>query len=189
MVLLYSVSAISLRAQPESQKLLELGGLVGLNISRLNTSSQEITTYSRVGYSVGALLRLNLANLYLQPEVLYSSRGSDLQADGGERVTVDFRYLEVPLMVGFKIINKERYNVRVMGGPVAAYAVSIEGDDNFENAQWNAQLGVGVDVAFLTFDTRYEWGLNDLRTSLAKERGFDKSVTTRNLRISLGLKF
>lgn len=196
LLLLMGSFATPLRAQPDNQKLLEVGGLVGVNLSKLSTASTDLNTYTQAGYLVGGLLRLNIGNLYLQPELLFTAKGSQLKSEGGDRVQVDFKYIEVPLLLGFKIINQRRYNVRVMGGPVAAYAGSIEGDDNFdnasdyfENAQWNAQLGVGVDVAFITFDTRYEWGLNDLRTSLAKERGFDKSVTTRNLRISLGLKF
>jgi len=196
LLLILGSSATPLRAQPENQKLLEVGGLVGVNLSKLSTASTDLNTYTQAGYLVGGLLRLNIGNLYLQPELLFTAKGSQLKSEGGDRAHVDFKYIEVPLLLGFKIINQRRYNVRVMGGPVAAYAGSIRGDDTFQNpdeyferAQWNAQLGAGVDVLFLTLDMRYEWGLNDLRKQFAEERGFDKPVTTRNLRISLGIKF
>jgi hypothetical protein len=196
LLLLLGSLSIPLRAQPENQKLLEVGGLVGVNLSKLSTASRDLTTYTQAGYLVGGLLRVNIGNLYLQPELLFSAKGSQLKGTGGNRVQVDFKCIEVPMLMGFKIFNQRRYNVRVMGGPVAAYAGSIRGDDTFQNpdeyferAQWNAQLGAGVDVMFLTLDMRYEWGLNDLRKQFAEERGFDKPVTTRNLRISVGIKF
>ncbi|MBX3102040.1 MAG: PorT family protein [Bacteroidetes bacterium] len=186
----------SLFAQPENQKLVEIGALAGLNVSRLNTNTSDIDTYSSTGYLVGGLLRLNIGNLYAQPELLFSVKGSELRSGNSDRVKVDFQNVEIPLIVGFKVFNKKNFNLRVMGGPSASYAVNIKGDANFDNAddyfkrgQWNVQLGAGVDILFLTLDVRYEWGLNDLRTAQGSREAFDEAVQNRNLRLSLGVKF
>lgn len=103
----------------------------------------------------------------------------------GVRSDLKIGTFDVPIIAGFKIIKTKLLNVRIFAGPEISFNtnkdVSYEyttddGEDfngeipddgkisldDFNSTTWYLQAGAGVDVLFLTFDVRYEKGLNDI---------------------------
>jgi len=103
----------------------------------------------------------------------------------GARTDMKIGTIDIPVIAGFKIIKTKLLNVRVFAGPELSFATNkslsytyttdngedFTGEvpedsklslDDFNNTTWYLQAGAGVDVLFLTFDLRYEKGLNEI---------------------------
>ena len=96
--------------------------------------------------------------------------------------------IDVPALVGFKIIDQEPLNVRIMAGPVFSFLTkkSVKGqftEDNIENSFFGWQFGAGVDFLFLTLDLRKENYGSNLYDSP------DFNTKKGNFIVSLGVKF
>jgi len=174
-------------------QLPSFGIKVGATAATLSTTeiSANYDSENLLGYQVGAFMRLKSGKLYLQPEVVYNNRksnfiGTALGTDKFETGTID-----IPLLVGFKLLDAKVFNLRAFVGPEASLQISDNTDPatsaNYEisKTNWYMQAGVGVDLLFLTFDIRYEKGLNNFITDVQADNNFKNNVWV----FSLGLKF
>jgi len=113
--------------------------------------------------------------MYVQPELIFVTKGGIIKEPGLNLETkVDLKTVQIPLIVGFKLLNLKVVNLRVHGGPAVSFVTNKEVTINTEttsealdgahikDAIWNFQLGLGVDVLMFTLDVRYEWGLNNI---------------------------
>jgi len=131
-----------------------------------------VTGKSVMGYHVGVQTRVNIAMIFIQPELYFNDGGGTLErvVNGGvdEVFNVDFKRIDLPLLVGVKL-GPARINV----GPVGSYVVneSITGDiANLEpgytiftqSMTWGFQAGLGVDLSKISLDVRYEGSLSKL---------------------------
>ncbi|RYC71527.1 MULTISPECIES: porin family protein [Spirosoma] len=128
---------------------------------------------SRTGTSFGIYTRFG-KNLFLQPEVLYSTRSGqfDVVRNGqSETVTIKTTSFDIPVLIGIK-----GGPLRVVAGPV----VSLRIDDNqrlgeaiqqytsgtlndaWSKAYYGYQVGGGLDIGSLGIDVRYEGNLSDV---------------------------
>ncbi len=128
---------------------------------------------SRTGTSFGIYTRFG-RNLFLQPEVLYSTRSGsfDIIRNGQtQSVTVKTTSFDIPILLGIK-----GGPIRVMAGPV----VSLRIDDNqrlgdairqytngtlndaWSKAYYGYQVGGGLDLGSFGLDVRYEGNLSDV---------------------------
>ena len=150
-------------------------GLVSTEVDSEIPSASSIKENAENGMMLGAFLRINLNKWYLQPELNYVSRKSELVVDG-----VDFdvkrKSLDIPMLLGYKIVKLPAFKLRTFAGPVASFKIddsfkSTLGnvDEDFEGAVWNAKLGAGVDVWKLTLDVDYEFGLSDVSSEILKK--------------------
>jgi hypothetical protein len=156
----------------KAQDFFDAGIKAGLNTSKISTHISDYSPQTINNYSVGAFVRLNLGRVYLQPEVYYNSKGGEY-IDEVNLSTVnsfDLKAVDVPALVGLKIINQKSFNVRVLAGPVFSFVTdkSVEGsfsknllEDNF----FGWQYGAGVDILFLTFDARFQSYSDDIYSS------------------------
>jgi hypothetical protein len=146
-----------------AQNFLDAGLKAGLNTSKLSTHSDEYTPETINGYQFGAFARINLGRFYVQPEAYYNSKGGEY-IDKVSPATINsfnLKSVDVPVLLGLKIINKEAFNVRILAGPTFSFltdkSVSINSQmtrDNLENSFFGWQYGVGADFLFLTLDVR-----------------------------------
>lgn len=180
-----------------SQKFT-LGPLAGFNSSKLTTNYPELKEEAKANFLFGAFLRFG-EKVYLQPEVIYTTKGGVFSNDlgTGGKQTVKLSQLEIPAMIGFRLINIGIANIRVMGGPMAGIVMNKEVTVNefvndpipeasFKDLQWAMQIGAGVDILFLTLDVRYEIGLNNIYEAPPGKEEYDFK---NNLwRVSLGWK-
>jgi hypothetical protein len=174
-----------------------LGPKVGYTASKLSTDLEDIEEDARHNFQIGAFARFG-KKFYVQPEIVYGNRGGvliDEDVDGKQ--TIKFKNLDIPVLVGFKLLNLKVFNLRILGGPSASFVLdkTTEVDDiitdpvpidSFKNVIWGVDLGIGADVFFLTLDIRYEWGLNDLYDAATGDT--DYSMKDNLFIVSLGFK-
>lgn len=143
------------------------------------------------------------ARLALQIEALFSPRGATLDLDDENiAVTLQFDYLELPVLARVTAIRASGYSLHLFGGPSGSirmsakqrvsttgpgFAQGFNEDISADVARFDAGLiaGAGVDVGSRWLvDGRYYWGLTDIN------RGPDDAkIRTRALTITGGVRF
>lgn len=153
------IGALSVSAQGG----FNAGLKAGLNTSKVSTNLSSYTPQTINNYLVGAFARINFGAFYVQPEVYYNSKGGEVINDLSLNTvnSFDLKTVDVPALLGLKIIKNENFNLRVMGGPVFSFVTdkSVEGQftkDKLKDNFFGWQYGAGVDFMFLTFDARME---------------------------------
>jgi hypothetical protein len=174
-------------------QLPSFGIKAGATASSLNTSdlAANYSSDNLLGYQLGAFVRINSGKLYLQPEVVYNHRSTQIAGFEDYNITFDIGTIDVPVLVGFKLIDAKVFNLRAFLGPEASFATGDGStSDNvvladFNKLTWYMQAGVGIDLLFLTFDVRYEKGLSNFINDYQDSGSLKNNVFV----FSLGLKF
>jgi len=188
------IIALFLLAALQNYGQFDLGLKVGYATSKLSTDIDNITEDIKHNFQVGAFARIG-KRLYVQPELYYATSGGTLSLSGSnEEEHIKFNNLCIPVMLGFRIINGEKINLRIMAGPTANFIVSkqFSGDEvietledsDFKSIAWGMDVGAGVDLWFLAIDVRYEWGLNDIYNPPVN----DETMKSNVFIVSLGFK-
>lgn len=184
-ILIFAVVAFAANAQ----KVFEAGIKAGINSSKISTNVADYNAQSINKFNFGAFGRINIGSFYIQPEAYYNSKGGEY-IDHVDLETInsfDYKTIDVPALLGIKIINKENLNLRIMAGPVFSLVTdkSVKGQltesamkDNF----FGWQYGAGVDFMFLTLDARMQSYSNNIYDT----PNFDSKSGT--FVISLGVK-
>ena len=167
-----------------------IGPKVGATFSKFNSDKAQLNEELKSSFHFGAFARFG-ESLYFQPELNIMSRGGKFQ-EVDQNGTIKVTSLDVPLLLGVRVLNMKIFNARVMAGPVASMAVNKKvtmdeldlgfKKDDLKNLYWGLQFGAGVDVLIFTLDLRYELGLNNL----SKLDGFD--LKNNMFTLALGVK-
>lgn len=160
-----------------------IGPKIGASFSKFTTDQDQIKEEVKNTFYFGAFARFG-KKIYVQPELLIMSRKGTLKddANAGSTGSIKINTIDIPMLLGYKILDLKAVNARVMAGPVASLVIdktitfdetwnddiSFTGDD-VRKTNWGLQFGAGVDVLFLTLDLRYEIGLNNI----SELSGFD----------------
>lgn len=184
-----------------------LGPKIGYNTSKLSVDQSEIETSLKNSFQFGIFARIG-KKLYLQPEVNWLTQGGVFKQP---EVTgslspfeqeVNLKTVQIPVIIGYKIINPKIINIRILAGPVASIVTdkNIESEDisgyikpiedaNIEDLIWSLQIGAGVDILMFTIDVRYNIGLNKVIKDITidgKQVTFASKVS--GFSVSLGWK-
>lgn len=131
------------------------------------------------GFHAGAFVRLSLFGIYIQPELLFTSRTDEYSVSDMENpaqiVKQQFNQLDLPVMLGAKLGP-----VRINAGPSARLLINspkdLIDDPDFE-AMYNKftfgyQAGLGFDIIKrITVDLRYEGSLQKFQTQIENLAG------------------
>jgi len=136
-----------------------LGIKAGANFS--NQSITDISTNSKTGFHGGAYVILAFSEKWaIQPEVLYSSQGSELPNDLN-----DLTYLSIPVLLRWKPISL----LSIEAGPQFSSllsAVDDSGDsikEDFKNSDFGLAVGATVHLPLgINGGVRYVWGFTDV---------------------------
>lgn len=168
----------------------DLGLKAGLNTSKLSVNADDYNDETINKTNFGAFARLNLGRIYIQPEAYYSNKGGKIENVGLSTVNdFDLKTLDVPVLLGAKVINREAFNLRVMAGPMFSYVTdkNYEGNafssDNIKDSFMGWQYGAGIDFLMFTFDVRVE-SSSDIITDIPD---FSDSKS-KSFILSLGIK-
>ena len=152
---------------------LSVGVKVGYNASKLSTNIDSVKSNFKSGFQFGAFVRIG-KKLYVQPELYYTTQGGVFTSNTQNwKQTIKIGSLDVPVLVGYKLINAKMVNLRILAGPEASFVVNksiAEGgtstgpltNGDLKSVNWSIQAGAGVDVWKFTLDIRYQIGLNQL---------------------------
>ena len=172
----------------------------------LNSVSSELSN----GFHFGAFARLG-NKLYFQPELLYamgkknytmSVKDANNTIVGTFDKNVTVSTVDVPLLLGYKVLDLKVANLRVFAGPKLRFNAgstldySTVRDGNGFNttdlkrdvkaAQLGMEAGFGVDILMLALDFRYQV-INDMYQTKLKDVSIDK-IPANTFVISLGWK-
>jgi hypothetical protein len=171
----------------KAQGFFDAGIKAGMNTSKISTHIDDYNPQTINNYSFGAFARFNVGRFYLQPEAYYNSKGGEYidEVNMSTINSFDLKTIDVPALIGLKIIDKKALNLRIMAGPVVSFLTdkSVKGQltkDNLENSLLGWQYGAGLDFLFLTFDARME----------NYDKNFYESLDSKNgtFVLSLGIK-
>jgi hypothetical protein len=165
-------------------------------------------------FHAGLFARIPIGKIiYVQPELLYSIQKKNFQLgipdilSGGKNITVDrlasFSTIDVPLLLGAKILDFKIINLRAFAGPLlkfdAGSTLSFQNltsgsafdtsklIQDVKKANLGLEAGVGIDVLMLALDFRYnlisDMYKNPISTSTLT------NIPANTFVISLGWKF
>ena len=156
-----------------SQKLpLRIGIKGGYSSSKV-TTSLNVDEASINNYIAGAMLRINMNKLYLQPEAYFSTKGGKLGQS-----KIDFKTIDVPILLGLNILDLKVANLRVNAGPVMSFITEKKSntqsvdEKKFKDNYVGLQYGLGVDVMNFTLDARFENSFGNLNENSEKSKIF-----------------
>jgi hypothetical protein len=151
------------------------------------------------GFHGGVFVRFSLAGLYIQPELMITSRTDEYTVEDLDNPASaiikkqQFNQLELPVMLGFKLGP-----VRIHGGPSARYLINSpedliddpDYDTIYINFTFGYQAGLGVDIIKrITIDLRYEGSLQKYQTQIQSIVGDDFTLDDRQSAILLSVGF
>ncbi|MFD2033638.1 porin family protein [Belliella marina] len=145
----------------------------------------------RLGYHIGAFVRMGGASIFVQPEFLYTNTGGFIiDENNNATVETNFNRLDIPLMVGFKFVRF----FRIQAGPIASILLDQSfGDDpiaatqniDYKSSTIGYQAGIGLDIGNLILDAKYESSLGKIANSVA---GFQTDQRQNQLVLSAGFR-
>lgn len=119
---------------------------------------------AKYGIHGGLVIRGQIGNFLIQPEVLFNSNSVDYEVTNLSNFTTQikeekFQYLDIPVLLGFKFGP-----LRLMAGPEGHIFINNSSeltdfdsyDDKFKTMTLSWLGGVGLDIWSLMLDVRYE---------------------------------
>jgi hypothetical protein len=183
---------------------VRLGIKGGVNFSSLNSDFEDFDLENRTGYHVGAFGTFKFTKLAIQPELLYSTQGSNSSDvpvfdDFGNLIGTgdlenNFNYVSIPILAKFYIIG----GLHIYAGPTFSFLTSADAKssfggfeteedvkDNLTSSDISLSFGAGIDLPLrLTADIRYNLGVSDIND----DPSADIELRNRVLQISIGYR-
>ncbi|MCH7414772.1 PorT family protein [Belliella sp. R4-6] len=145
----------------------------------------------KLGYHVGAFIRMGGASIFVQPEFLYTNTGGFIiDENNNATVETNFNRLDIPMMVGFKLAKF----FRIQAGPIASIILDQNFGENpiaatqnidYRSSTIGYQAGIGLDIGNLILDAKYESSLGKIASSVA---GFQTDQRQNQLVLSAGFR-
>ncbi len=208
--------------------LLTFGPKIGYQTAKLSYAKSDIKNGFANHFTFGVFGRVTFGRIYVQPELLYFKTSNVFDVTLGQgtnifnipdnasiNVTLRQANLQLPVLVGFKILDLDLIKLRAQVGPTANFVlqsktlVDYKVNDVPGNEQeagsgqgfdtrtiaWGAQVGLGVDVWKFTLDINYNFGLSKVydvlnNTTLGETFNFTNTdKTNQNLfMVTVGFK-
>lgn len=175
-------------------QIFTIGPKVGISSTTVKFKDQAAQFESGdadYSYQIGAFARINILGFHIQPEAYfnsvqgeYISKGS--LAGGDQPIKLNQSRIDVPVLFGVKLGP-----LRLNAGPVASFNLNEPSTDNedfvneYKNAVFAYQAGVGVDIANLTLDLRYEGNFSNQGTLGTSNDG---EIRINQIMLGVGLK-
>ncbi|QIA08714.1 porin family protein [Draconibacterium halophilum] len=154
-----------------AQPVFDLGLKAGVHYSNMSLDGEfDLNSDAITKVHWGAFGRVGFNRFYVQPEVYFSKKGGDLSYDDPTDLIslsggFDYKNIDVPVLLGYKLIKSSMVDFRIMAGPVFSFVTDADypdeldpylHDEFFNDHLFGVQYGLGVDVLFLTLDARME---------------------------------
>jgi hypothetical protein len=162
----------------QAQAQVKFGPKVGLNLAKMTLKSSGIAIDPKTltGFNVGAIAEFPLAdNVFLQPGVLFSAKGSKYSVDVFEmKMTPGF--IEIPVNALYKL-DLSSAKLLLFAGPYFAFGISGSYEEDGESTDINfgsgedndmkpfdfgINLGVGAEIKNFQVSAQYGLGLANL---------------------------
>ncbi len=154
------------------QAQLHFGPQIGFTSSKLTTNFSDYSSEVKSNFLFGAFVRIG-EKIYVQPEINWLTQGGVWENSTiDNKIEMKYKTVQIPVSVGWRIIDLKLVNIRVFGGFAANIATDKEmkiddidepiTDADWNDLAWQYQIGAGVDVLMFALDVKYMGGLNNL---------------------------
>ncbi len=159
-----------------------IGPRVGMSLNDFQTSmgeNQVTGSFASKGFNFGLFGRALIDNFVFQPEAYYNSRMVNVTIAGiggapSFDANVRVNQLDIPVLFGWAAVNRKRFNMRFVGGPVASLNIKpsassaslLPKDYQYDDRNIGFQTGMGMDIGNVTLDFRYEGSLSRMGVGL-----------------------
>jgi len=158
-----------------------IGPQIGYTASNLSVNVDSISNSLKSNFLIGVFARFG-KKIYVQPEINWLTQGSVFKYPQIGNLSpieqnVKLSTIQIPVNVGWRMINLKIINLRIFAGIAANFVVNTNikttgGDENyydalptesdFKSVQWQWDAGVGVDVLMFAIDVKYMGGLSNI---------------------------
>ncbi len=130
---------------PEQERRTKFGIIGGLNLANFSGDDAE-DSKSKTGFAAGGFVTFNLSEKFaIQPEVLYSTKGSKYESsDLGFQVkaTTSLNYIDIPVLGVFSPVN----NIKFFAGP--SINIFLNGKSEAEMPGVEAEMPGVIELKF-----------------------------------------
>ncbi|MBT8324478.1 MAG: PorT family protein [Winogradskyella sp.] len=169
---------------------VSFGAKAGVNFSDITGPDVDSFT-GRTGLFFGAIAEIDICESWaLQPELLYSSQGSDYE-DPGDTGTAKVDYINLPIIAKYYVAD----GLSIEAGPQFGFLTSAKfefdgGEEDFKDDLKSIDFGVNFGLGYkldngLNFSARYNLGLTDANDS----EDLDGGAEYKNSVIQVGVGF
>ncbi|WP_185286201.1 porin family protein [Chryseobacterium indologenes] len=161
----------SVDLQAQQAPAFHIGVKGGTSFTKTSTESSLLEGKYGFGYQAGVMTRMDIGKLYVQGEALFNKRKTSYDIKDGSNAKLTWNAIDIPVVVGYKIVNTDDFNFRVFAGGAYSYAFNNkistshaiqEGFIKFDKSNIGITGGVGVDYKNFTVDLKYETGLSSI---------------------------
>ena len=179
---------------------IDIGPRIGLGtvFTNLEETSNNIESGDAdYGFSIGLFTAIGSKNFKVMPEVLYSTRNTQINfqdENGVDQVAKsELNQIDVPINLKAKLIGP----LSLQGGIIGSYLVEsedgfIEKTDeairNYEDFTFGFQAGAGLELGNFLVDLRYESNLSDLSSANNNDLGIEFDERQSMVKALLGIK-
>lgn len=181
------------------------GPKIGYNSAKLSLDRNDISSELKNNFQFGVFFRVG-TKIYIQPEINWVTQGSIFKTSENTdfpefEQEVKLNTVQIPLMIGARVIDLKLFNLRVFGGPTASIVTKTKINNNLATAIepitkadlkdiiWSVQVGAGIDISKATIDIRYNFGINNVMDFVEIDGGpVEFSSKTNGFNVTLGWK-
>jgi len=179
-----------------------IGPQVGYTASSLSLKGRDVKSNLQSNFVLGVFARAG-NKVYLQPELNYVTQGNIFTFKNVGQQNVELQSIQIPLSLGFRLINLKVIKLSVFGGATANFVVNKKiswqqggsttaaylQKSNFKNINYQYQVGVGLDIVTFVFDVKYYGGLSNAnKGDLTFSNGSISSSKPNMFMVTLGWK-
>ena len=184
---------------------IDLGVKIGYQTPKLSYQQADIKSGFQNHLTFGLFGRVEFGSIYVQPEIMYfktqnifalnaTNISDGLLPEENVTFTLNEANLQVPILVGVKLLNLSLVTLRAQVGPTANFTLASttlfdktfsltgndgetvtidENDEVFDTKAiaWGMQVGLGADIlGKITLDINYNFGLSKVFGALNNTR-------------------
>lgn len=177
---------------------IDLGLKLGANYNMPSYKVQDglkLDFNNKASFQGGAFLRLKVKAFHFQIETLFTTHNAEIGLPSSlnaidEDLKTKFSTIDVPLIVGLRLLNFKVAKLRVNAGVIPSFNVSSYGDlkkNSYKDVYYSGVAGISLDIPIFVVDVRYQWSLNDYYES-PQISGNSYSLGSNMLTLSVGLR-
>lgn len=164
------------------------GVKAGMNLSKFNGSTGDsFSGYdTMIGFHLGGLVEFSLTEMFsIQPELLYSYQGTNINSGAGEIKTHN---LQVPILAKYYIVDA----LSAEAGPIVGYLMSakyngnlnsedgretIDITENYKSVEFGFGFGASYQfISGLFFVARYNFGISNINDNQLESPNIKSNV-------------
>lgn len=180
-IALFSIILLAFSLNVDAQFKYGIRGGINTNVKLNDFSGSDYTLeYAKgdMGFHIGVMAQVKLLNIFIQPELLFTTSKTDIQLINREDLVnpieelgkQNFNKIDIPVMAGVKIGP-----LKIQAGPVGTMMLKSKSDlldkynmeQNFKGITLGYQAGIGLELSSLLLDVKYEGNLSKLGDGVA----------------------